>query len=81
MIGHLTNSPRYARITFIGPDGKRKKFVGMCHVDGEWVKGAANYDDFNKKGGVVLHLLYARIRDVVKVEQMNPHYETWEVAR
>lgn len=76
----LDDTPRYARVTYMGLDGKDQKFTGMVRRVDDTLRGEYKTDDPKVEDGYVLHLLYASVKDVIRVERFEPRYEVWETT-
>ena len=76
----LDDTPRYARVTYVDLNGHYRKFTGMVRRQDDTLVGSYKVDDPKVEDGYVLHMLYADVKDIVKVERQNPVYETWETT-
>jgi len=61
----ITETPRWLRITYRDPDGKRRTFTGMVRLEAGRIRGERRDD---VKDGIALNLLIGSPADVLKVD-------------
>jgi hypothetical protein len=73
----LDSSPRYVRVTY--RDGaKRRQWTGNVRRDGDVLRGERRDDTpGGQPGDITLHLLFAFVTDVVRIDRLDPVYEEW----